>query len=160
MKKSSKVATLFLALVFLLSSYMLLKGHYEQHRFDINKVSEKKTSDYGSVLLRVFEQRNWDDLQLSKNFREKYKTKFDITKYAGKFVSYSKGSAIENGEELIIIIYQKEELFDFEGTKGRQYDLFFRYKVTGDGLLDDAEFIRMEERTLTTGKLLGVTQKQ
>ena len=154
MSKGLKFIIFIFVFIFMLSSYFLLKGHYEQHKFDINKVSSRKTTDLGSALRGCFEEKNWDNLPLSDNFRNKYKTKFDITEYAGKFVSYSNGSIYENGEELFIIDYQKEFLFDFNDTKGYQIDLYFRYKTTEDGLLDDVEFVRMEKRDKMTGRII------
>ena len=154
MSKVSKFMILIFVFIFLISSYFLLKGHYEQHRFDINKISSRKTTDLRSVLRGCFESKNWDNLPLSENFRTKYKTKYDITEYAGRFVSYSCGSAYENDEELFVIIYQKEFLFDFNDTKGYQMFLYFRYKTTDDGLLDDVELVRMEKRNPMTGRII------
>ena len=135
MSKVLKFIIFIFVFIFMLLSYFLLKGHYEQHKFDINKVSSRKTTDLGSVLRGCFEEKNWDNLPLSDNFRNKYKTKFDITEYAGRFVRYSNGNIYENGEELFIIDYQKEFLFDFNDTKGYQIDLYFKYKTTDDGHL-------------------------
>ena len=154
MSKVLKFIIFIFVFTFMITSYFLLKSHYEQHKFDINKVSSRKTTDLGSALRGCFEEKNWDNLPLSDNFRNKYKTKFDITEYAGRFVRYSNGSIYENGEELFIIDYQKEFLFDFNDTKGYQIDLYFRYKTTDDGLLDDVEFVRMEKRDKMTGRII------
>ena len=154
MSKVSKFVILIFIFIFLISSYFLLKRHYEQHRFDINKISSRKTTDLNSALEGCFVSKNWDNLPLSENFRKKYKTKYDITEYAESFVGYGHGSTYENGEELIIIGYQKEYLFDFNDTKGYQMFLYFRYKTTDDGLLDDVELVRMEKCEPTTGRII------
>ena len=151
-----KFIGIFLILIFVVYSYFLLKGHYEEHKFDANKISTRRTYDYGSTLCLAFERRNWNSLFLSENFRKKYKTKFDITKYAGRFVSYDGGSTTENGEELIIIIYLKESLLDFDDSESVRHYLYFRYTATDDGLLDDVEFVRMEKSDPTTGKIKDV----
>ena len=148
-----KFSVLFI-MIFMVCSYFLLKSHYEQHRYDINKLSYRKTTDYGSVLRGCFESNNWNNLPLSKNFREKYKTKFDITEFAGRFVGYDAGSTRENGEKLLIIAYQKEALFDFTDTKSVQYFLYFKYKVDEEGLLDDVEFVRFEKLDPMTGRII------
>ena len=154
MNKTSKIIILFFVFIFITTSYFLLKNHYEKHKYDLNKTSIRKTTDYSSVLRGCFESKQWDTLPLSDNFRNKYKTKYDITEYAKDFVRYDNGYKTENDEELIIIGYQKEYLFDFDDSKGYQLDMYFRYKVTEDGLLDDVEFVRKEKRNKTTGKLI------
>ena len=154
MSKGLKRIRMIFVLVFIVYCYFLLRDHYEQRQYDANKIPIRKTTDYGSVLRGVFEQRNWNNLQLSENFRKKYKTKFDITKDAGRFVRYSNGSVYENGEELITIDYQTESFFDFDYSKCYQMDLYFRYKVTDDGLLDDVEFVRKEKRNKMTGRII------
>lgn len=156
MIKLSKVISIFFVLIFLISSYFLLKGHYEQHKFDINKIPERKLDyyDYGSMLRCAFERRNWDGLALSENFKKKYKSKYDITEHAGRFVSYDAGSTIENGEELIIISYQTQSLLDFDDSESIEYNLYFRYKITDDKLLDDVEFVRMEKRNSMSGRII------
>ena len=154
MSKTPKaIATIFI-LMFLTSSYMLLKGHYEGHKFDVNKIPTKRTYDYGSTLRCVFERKDWSGLQISENFSNKYKNKYDITEHAGNFVSYGAGSVVENGEKLIIIDYLKESIFDFDDSKGVRYYLYFKYKTTDDGLLDDVEFVRMEKRNPMSGRLI------
>ena len=154
MNKGIKIISVLFIMIFMVCSYFLLKSHYEQHRYDINKLSYRKTTDYGSVLRGCFESNNWNNLPLSKNFREKYKTKFDITEFAGNFVGYDDGLTRENGEKLIIIGYLKEALFDFSDTKSVQYDLYFKYKVDEEGLLDDVEFVRVEKRDPMTGRII------
>ena len=154
MNKTPKVIILFFVLMFLASSYMLLKGHHEEHKFDVNRIPARETYDYSSTLRCFFEKWNIDILPLSENFRKKYKNKFDITEYAGKFVGYGSGSVVENGEELIIIDYLRESLFDFDDSKGVRYYLYFRYKTTDDGLLDDVEFVRMEKRNPMSGRII------
>ena len=152
-KTPKAIATIFI-LIFLTSSYMLLKGHYEGHKFDVNKIPTKRTYDYGSTLRCVFERKDWSGLQISENFSNKYKNKYDITEHAGSFVRYGAGSVVENGEKLIIIDYLKESLFDFDDSKGVQYYLYFKYKTTEDGLLDDVEFVRMEKCNPMTGRII------
>ena len=152
-KTPKAIATVFI-LIFLASSYMLLKGHYEGHKFDVNKIPTKRTYDYGSTLRCVFERKDWSGLQISENFSNKYKNKYDITEHAGNFVSYGAGSVVENGEKLIIIDYLKESIFDFDDSKGVRYYLYFKYKTTDDGLLDDVEFVRMEKRNPMSGRLI------
>lgn len=154
MNKTTKGITVFFILIFTICTYFLLKNHYEKHKYDLNKISIRKTTDYSSVLRGCFENKKWDTLPLSENFRRKYKTKFDITEYAKDFVRYGDGYKIENGEELINIGYQKEFLFDFDDSKGYQVDMYFRYKVTENGLLDDVEFVKMKKSDKTTGRLI------
>ena len=154
MNKVSKFIILIFVFIFLIASYFLLKRHYEQHKLDINKISSRKTTDLMSAFEGCFESKNWDNLPLSENFRKKYKTKYDITEYAGRFVSYDSGSTYENGEELINIGYQKEYFFDFNDTRGYQIDLYFRYKTTVDGMLDDVELVRMEKSDKMTGRII------
>ena len=152
-KKPKAIATFFI-LIFLSSSYMLLKGHHEEHKFDVNRIPARETYDYSSTLRCFFEKWNIDILPLSENFRKKYKNKFDITEHAGRFVGYDAGSIIENGEKLLMICYLKESLFDFDDSKGVRYYLYFKYKTTDDGLLDDVEFVRMEKRNPMTGRII------
>lgn len=154
MNKTTKFIIIFFAFIFIITSYFLLKQHYHKHVYDSNKTIIRKTTDYSSVLRACFESSKWDTLPLSENFRKKYKTKFDITNNAKNFVRYDNGYKIENGEELIIIGYQKEFFFDFDGSNGYQTDMFFRYKISEDGLLDDVEFVRMEKSDKTTGKII------
>lgn len=154
MIKTPKITVIFFILIFLISSYFLLKGHYEEHKFDKNKIPNRMTYDYSSTLRCVFERNDWSGLQISENFSKKYKNKYDITEYAGKFVSYDSGSVNENGEELINISYQTQSLLDFDGSKSVQYDLYFRYKTTDDGLLDDVEFVRVEKRNPMSGRII------
>ena len=151
-----KFIGIFLILIFVVYSYFLLKDHYENHKFDMNKIPTRRTRDYGSTLCLAFAQRNWSRLYLSENFRKKYKNKFDITKYAGRFVSYDAGSTTENGEKLIIIYYLKVSLLDFDDSDSIRYSLYFRYTATDDGLLDDVEFVRMEKCDPMTGKIKDV----
>ena len=152
-KKPKAIATI-LILIFLTSSYMLLKGHHEEHKFDVNRIPARETYDYSSTLRCFFEKWNIDILPLSENFRKKYKNKFDITEHAGRFVSYGAGSVVENGEKLILISYDTQSLLDFDDSESVQHDLYFRYKTTDDGLLDDVEFVRMEKRNPMTGRII------
>lgn len=154
MNRVLKSIIIFFVVIFLISSYFLLKNHYEQHRFDINKVSIRKTTDLSSALRGCFESSNWSTLPLSENFRKKYKTKFDITEYAGRFVRYGNGYKRENGEKMIMISYIKEKLFDFDDSKSIYYNLYFKYKITDDRLLDDVEFVRLEKRNPMSGKII------
>ena len=154
MNKTPKVIIIFFILIFLVSSYFLLKGHYEGHKFDVNRIPSRRTYDYGSTLRCVFERRDWSGLQISENFSKKYKNKYAITEYAGCFVGYGAGSVVENGEKLIVIDYLKEFPFDFDDSKGIRYYLYFRYKTTEDGLLDDVEFVRMEKRNPMSGRII------
>ena len=154
MSKTPKAIIIFFALIFLSSSYMLLKGHYEGHKFDANKIPTKRTYDYGSTLRCVFERKDWSGLQISENFSNKYKNKYDITEHAGRFVRYGAGSVMENGEELILISYDTQSLLDFDDSESVQHDLYFRYKTTDDGLLDDVEFVRMEKRNPMSGRII------
>ena len=156
MNKTPKAIIIFFALIFSVSSYFLLKGHYEEHKFDINRIPERKIDqyDYSSLLRCVFERKNWNGLSLSESFRNKYKNKYDITEYAGRFVGYDAGSTRENGEELIIISYQIHSLLDFDDSESVQYNLYFRYKTTDEGLLDDVEFVRVEKRDPMTGRII------
>ena len=154
MNKTPKVIIAFFVLVFLVSSYFLLKTHYEQHRYDANKIESRRTDDYISTLRCFFEGWKVERLPLSENFRKKYKNKFDITEHAGRFVRYGAGSVIENGEKLLMICYLKESLFDFDDSKGVRYYLYFKYKTTDDGLLDDVEFVRMEKRNPMSGRII------
>ena len=85
---------------------------------------------------------------------DKYKSKFDITEHAGRFVSYGAGSVVENGEKLILISYDTQSLLDFDDSESVQHDLYFRYKTTDDGLLDDVEFVRMEKRNPMSGRII------
>ena len=55
---------------------------------------------------------------------------------------------------MINIGYQKEYLFDFNDTKGYQIDLYFRYKTTDDGLLDDVELVKMEKSDKMTERII------
>ena len=71
MNKTAKVITAFFVLIFLSSSYMLLKGHHEQHRFDANKMESRRTDDYISTLRCYFEGWKVERLPLSENFRKK-----------------------------------------------------------------------------------------
>ena len=154
MSKTPKAIITIFTLIFLVASHFLLKGHYEGHKFDVNKIPTKRTYDYGSTLRCVFERKDWSGLQISENFSNKYKNKYDITEHAGNFVSYGAGSVVENDEKLIIIDYLKESLFDFDDSKGVRYYLYFRYKTTDDGLLDDVEFVRMEKRNSMSGRII------
>ena len=154
MSKTPKAIITIFILIFLAYSYMLLKGHNEVHKFDANKIPTKRTFDYGSTLRCVFERKDWSGLQISENFSNKYKNKYDITEHAGNFVSYGAGSVVENDEKLIIIDYLKESLFDFDDSKGVRYYLYFKYKTTDDGLLDDVEFVRMEKRNPMSGRII------
>ena len=154
MNKTPKAIIIFFALVFFASSYMLLKGHYEGHKFDVNKIPTKRTYDYGSTLRCVFERKDWSGLQISENFSNKYKNKYEITEHAGRFVRYGAGSVVENGEKLILIDYLKESIFDFDDSKGVRYYLYLKYKTTDDGLLDDVEFVRMEKRNPMSGRII------
>ncbi|MBO6134708.1 MAG: hypothetical protein J6O09_02940 [Lachnospiraceae bacterium] len=154
MTKTLKIIAIIFILIFMISSYFLLKGHYERHMFDLNKISIRKTTDFGAVLCGCFENSDWRTLPLSENFRKTYKTKFDITEHAGRFVSYDVGSTRENGEDLIIIFYLKENLFDFDDSQSIRYNLYFKYKTTDDGLLDDVEFVRMEKRDPMSGRIV------
>ena len=154
MNKSAKGIILLFVFIFVITSYFLLNNHYEKHRYDLNKNSLRRTTDYSSVLCGCFESKKWDALPLSDNFRNKYKTKFDITENAKSFVMYENGYKTENGEELIIIGYLKEFLFDFDDSKGYRVNMYFRYKTTENGLLDDVEFVKMEKLDKTTGKLI------
>lgn len=154
MNRVLKIVALFLVFIFLASSYFLLNGHYGQHRFDINKIPEKRTYDYSSTLRCVFERKDWSGLQISENFSKKYRNKFDITEHAGRFVSYDAGSTTENGEKLIIISYQNHSIFDLDDSESVEYDLYFRYKTTDDGLLDDVEFVRMEKCNPMSGRII------
>lgn len=153
MNKMPKVIAIFFTLIFLITSYFLLKGHYEKHKFDVNRIPNRVTNDYVSALRCVFERKNWDGL-VTENFKKKYKNKHDITEYAGRFVSYDAGSTIENGEKLIIISYQTQSLLDFDNSESVQYDMYFRYKTTNDGLLDDVEFVRLEKRDPMSGRII------
>ena len=153
MSKAPKVVVIFFVLIFLISSYFLLKGHYEEHKFDVNRIPKRLTNDYTSALRCVFERKNWDGL-VTENFKKKYKNKYDITEYAGNFVRYDAGSIIENGEKLINISYQTQSLLDFDDSESIQYDLYFKYKTTDDGLLDDVEFVRMEKRNPMSGRII------
>ena len=152
MNKMPKRIAIFFILIFFISSYFLLKGHYEQHKFDINKIPDRRTYDYSSTLRCVFERKDWSGLQISENFSKKYKNKYDITEYAGNFVGYDAGSVNENGEDLIVICYLKEAFFN--ESKSARYWLYFRYKTTDDGLLDDVELVRMEKRNSMTGRII------
>ena len=154
MNKTPKVIIAFFVLIFLVLSYFLLKTHYEQHRYDANKIESRRTDDYISTLRCFFEGWKVERLPLSENFRKKYKNKFDITEHAGRFVRYGAGSVIENGEKLLMICYLKESLFDFDDSKGVRYYLYFKYKTTDDGLLDDVEFVRMEKCNPMTGRII------
>ena len=154
MNKTPKIIILFFVLIFLIASYFSLKGHYEQHKYDVNMLHARRTKDYISTLRCAFERKNWNSLDLSENFKKKYSNKYDITEYAGSFVGYGAGSVVENGEKLIVIDYLKESLFDFDDSKGIRYYLYFRYKTTEDGLLDDVEFVRMEKRNPMSGKII------
>ena len=53
-----------------------------------------------------------------------------------------------------MICYLKESLFDFDDSKGVRYYLYFKYKTTDDGLLDDVEFVRMEKRNPMSGRII------
>ena len=64
------------------------------------------------------------------------------------------GAGSKYDEKLIIIDYLKESLFDFDDSKGVRYYLYFRYKTTDDGLLDDVEFVRMEKRNPMSGRII------
>lgn len=154
MIKTPKIIITFFILIFLVTSYFLLKGHYEGHKFDVNKIPSRRTYDYASTLRCVFERRDWSGLQISENFSKKYKNKYDITEYAGSFVGYDAGSTIENGEDLIIISYQTQSLLDFDDSESIEYVLYFRYRTTDDGLLDDVEFVRMEKRNPMSGRII------
>lgn len=154
MNKTPKAIIIFFALIFLVASHFLLKGHYEGHKFDVNKIPTKRTYDYGSTLRCVFERKDWSGLQISENFSNKYKNKYEITEHAGRFVRYGAGSVVENGEKLILIDYLKESIFDFDDSKGVRYYLYFKYKATDDGLLDDVEFVRMEKRNPMSGRII------
>ena len=154
MNKTPKSIILFFVFIFLIVSYSLFKRHYEGHKFDVNKIPTRRTYDYASTLRCVFERYDWSGLQISENFSKKYKNKYDITKYAGRYVGYGAGSTIENGEKLIIIGYQTQSLLDFDDSESVQYDLYFRYKTTDDGLLDDVEFVRMKKRDPMTGRII------
>ena len=154
MSKTPKAIIIFFTLIFLAASYFLLKGHHEEHRFDANKIEARRTDDYISTLRCFFEGWKVERLPLSENFRKKYKNKFDITEHAGRFVRYGAGSVIENGEKLLMICYLKESLFDFDDSKGVRYYLYFKYKTTDDGLLDDVEFVRMEKRNPMSGRII------
>lgn len=154
MNKTSKFIFLFLFLMFIVSSYFILINHYEQHKYDSNRISVRKTTDYSSVLRGCFESKKWDTLPLSDIFRNKYKTKFDITEYAKDFVMYHDGYKIENGVNLLVVGYQKEFLFDFNDSKGYRVDMYFKYKINEDDLLDDVEFVRIEKSDKMTGKLI------
>ena len=154
MNKAPKRIAIFFILIILISSYFLLKWHYEEHRFDSNKIEARRTDDYISLLRVLFERGNWKGLPISEKFREKYKNKFDITEHAGRFVGYDAGSTIENGEKLIIISYQKQSLLYFDDSESVEYDLYFKYKTTDDGLLDDVEFIRMEKLNPMSGRII------
>ena len=154
MNKTPKAIIIFFALIFLVASHFLLKGHYEGHKFDVNKIPTKRTYDYGSTLRCVFERKDWSGLQISENFSNKYKNKYEITEHAGRFVRYGAGSVVENGEKLILIDYLKESIFDFDDSKGVRYYLYFKYKTTDDGLLDDVEFVRMEKRNPMSGRII------
>lgn len=154
MNKTPKAIISLFILIFLVASHFLLKGHYEGHKFDVNKIPTKRTYDYGSTLRCVFERKDWSGLQISENFSNKYKNKYDITEHAGRFVRYGAGSVVENGEKLILIDYLKESIFDFDDSKGVRYYLYFKYKTTDDGLLDDVEFVRMEKRNPMSGRII------
>ena len=154
MNKTPKAIISLFILIFLVASHFLLKGHYEGHKFDVNKIPTKRTYDYGSTLRCVFERKDWSRLQISENFSNKYKNKYDITEHAGRFVRYGAGSVVENGEKLILIDYLKESIFDFDDSKGVRYYLYFKYKTTDDGLLDDVEFVRMEKRNPMSGRII------
>ena len=154
MNRAIKIKILIIIITFFVPSYFLLKGHYEQHKYDLNKIPTRKTLDYSSTLRGVFEKKKWDSLQLSESFKNKYKSKYDITKYAGRFVNYGSGSTYENGEEIIIIDYQTTPLFDFDDSKSVQYYLYFKYKTTTEGLLDDVELVKMEKRDSMTGMII------
>ena len=67
-------------------------------------------------------------------------------------MGYDAGSTNENGEELIVICYLKESFFD--EAKSARYYLYFKYKTTEDGLLDDVEFVRKEKRNPMTGRII------
>ena len=154
MSKTPKVIATIFILIFLVASYFLLKGHHEQHRFDANKIEARRTDDYISTLRCFFEGWKVERLPLSENFRKKYKSKFDITEHAGRFVRYGAGSVLENGEKLILISYDTQSLLDFDDSESVQHDLYFKYKTTDDGLLDDVEFVRMEKRNPMSGRLI------
>ena len=64
MSKTPKAIITIFILIFLASSYMLLKGHNEVHKFDANKIPTKRTYDYGSTLRCVFERKDWSGLQI------------------------------------------------------------------------------------------------
>lgn len=149
-----KVSWLVFIVLFMAGSFFLLKSHYEEHKYDINKVPARKTTDYSSILRGVFESKNWDGLQISEKFKNKYKTKYDITDKAGRFVSYDNGDAKENGEDLIVISYIEQPFFDFVDLNNTTIDMYFRYKIDENKLLDDVELVRIEKTDSLTGKLI------
>lgn len=152
MNSIKKIFIFVFIIIVLISSYFILKIHYENHRYDMNQIASRQTYDYSSILRGVFEKKDWSELQLSENFKNKYKTKYDITENAGKFVSYDNGSTYENGEELLIISYDKIPIFDFDGTKSITTWFYFKYKVNDEKLLDDVELVRTEKTDTLTGK--------
>lgn len=138
--------------VFFICSYFLLRQHYENHKFDVNRIVGHEVYDYSSILRCVFESKNWNNLSLSENFRNKYKTKFDIVDNPGRFVSYSNGVIVENDEELLIISYDESSLFDLDGSDTTTTLMYFKYKADNNKLLDDVELVRVEKADAMTGK--------
>lgn len=149
----TKIFIIFMIIVFCFSSYAILEEHHEKMKFDINKISGRPCLDPSSVLRGALSRNNWNELQLSQKFREKYKSKYDIIPSINDYGRIGNGYDVYKGKRVLMIdADSKGSFFDLKGENIVTTIFYFDYKITDDNLLDDITLLGSKKVDGVIGK--------
>lgn len=157
MKKNKfmKKFNLIMLAIFCIALYFILREHHEKNVFNTGNLVVGSFIDPTSVLCGALERNNWDELQLSENFKEKFKNKRGIISNVDDYSSFESGHDYINGERVAAIFADsKGSIFDWNGENVITTEFIIDYKITDDNLLDDITIIDIKKYNSLTGEIV------
>lgn len=149
------LACLFVIVISIVCSYRLLSNYHEEHKFDENIIESRKSLEPCSILNAAIERKKWDELALTDNFKNKYKTRDDIIPNRKKYTVFSCGYNFVDGRRCISISADKPgSIFDLYGANSITDYFYFDYKLDEKGYLDDITLVKTEKVYTLTGNLV------
>lgn len=156
MKNIIKVILCIAIIIFSLGmSFVLLAKHHEEHQYDENKIAVKRVYDPSSVLHAAIERKNWDNLALSENFKNKYKTRNDIIPDRSKYTVFSEGYDYVGDKRCIMIVADTpDSIFDPYGERSVTTYFYFDYILNSNNEIDDIVLVKTEKVNSMSGKVV------